>query len=1283
MSSSFSQRDLECFISNIEEPDIAEYNALHGRGVKMKNKSSEEEVPHLSWAFDELRRGEGITPREELEWLINDILSAEIHEEKPKSKNSTIMLLECEDTDIGRAGASSCRRTKFEALSECGGSASIGQSYSVGESYNPGIAGALSCRRTKPEALSECGDSMDMENVTNLDANSSALLANIFTASVEKGKSKKGGKRVLIDSCADHSIVDDIELMMWDKRVDVSHERRYMKGIVANSRSQLMTRAPLIKPFDDIDAYFAPGTENIISLDHLERHYDIAFAGHSELNNRRMIGVHNISGEVIECPKDKNNKNFYVYKWSEDQPDIETYCIMRSDSDLTKAQKLGLSKTRAVRAIEAEAFHRSLSHISPAVLKKIVKEKAIEGLKLDVQDIDNWVNFLPCPGCEIGKRIREDHRISPEAPLKVANRIGELVHIDVFHINSNRPESAVVRGEIVEHLNKLPEFKFLCAIDDYSGLVHTKLLVKTDAISVAKAVKELKDDYDKKGYTLSSIKRDNGGSMPSIDALVNKYDIDVIPCTAGRHVRVVERCIRHIKEMFRATIFNLPYILPTELYPNLVTYVTGSINMSINVNNDYRTPLHLFTKEFPRFHDYCRADFGQLVATYNIVDPSMKRDDSPRADVGIIIGRDIAKPGNFLVKDVKTGQIKSRHDVIAVGWNNNLLRGFYERNKKEKGAADKIYFVLGDYTIDEPIDQTDKRNVFERDIRLPEYDELNPEDDDIIVDMLTVNDLDQDMYITAMNLSLGKARSKYGDEIAAEAARKEIKAMLDHSVWEYVLKNDMSVDLSKVITSQMFLREKFDANNDLDEIKARLIGHGNRQYFIDASGGKTSSPTVSMNSVLAGISVAAKNKDHEIAVFDVKHAYLNAELSDPDGQLMYLPKDVVEILLHDDPILKDYVQDDGRILVRLRKALYGLKTAGRDWFNNVKETLINCGYKQSQVDKCIFYGNGITIFTYVDDFLTIGEPTAINAFRDNMTRAYGKLKEKRGSEVMYLGMNIKRMRNGDITVDQKGYIEQLLSDYQVDGNESKYPACANLMHESENHDVVDEKDYLSLVMKIMFIATRSRPDILFATVTLASRSTTHLAVDYDRLIKILRYLNGTRDKGLRYHNAGKIKLRMFVDAGFQTHRDAKGHTGFIIFPDELSAGVLFKCKKQGSVSQSSTEAELISLHEGVTYLKWLSSIYEELGHATKPIEVYEDNKSTMMLAGAEQVTYKGRSKFIDRKYFGIYQHIEDGSIKLVHVGTENQIADFFTKVIIGSKFERMRYSIMGDESISK
>ena len=61
----------------------------------------------------------------------------------------------------------------------------------------------------------------------------------------------------------------------------------------------------------------------------------------------------------------------------------------------------------------------------------------------------------------------------------------------------------------------------------------------------------------------------------------------------------------------------------------------------------------------------------------------------------------------------------------------------------------------------------------------------------------------------------------------------------------------------------------------------------------------------------------------------------------------------------------------------------------------------------------------------------------------------------------------------------------------------------------------------------------------------------------------------------------------------------------------------------------------------------------------------------------KQVGFKGRSKFIDRKFFGVYEHVENGSIKLLYIGTEEQIADFFTKVIIGKKFKTLRYSIMG------
>ncbi len=73
----------------------------------------------------------------------------------------------------------------------------------------------------------------------------------------------------------------------------------------------------------------------------------------------------------------------------------------------------------------------------------------------------------------------------------------------------------------------------------------------------------------------------------------------------------------------------------------------------------------------------------------------------------------------------------------------------------------------------------------------------------------------------------------------------------------------------------MFLKEKTDASNKFEEPKARIIGHGHLQD-IDSSKGGTSSPTIAMTTVLAGISIAAKDKSVELAVFDVKNAYLNA-----------------------------------------------------------------------------------------------------------------------------------------------------------------------------------------------------------------------------------------------------------------------------------------------------------------------------------------------------------------------------------------------------------------------
>ena len=123
---------------------------------------------------------------------------------------------------------------------------------------------------------------------------------------------------------------------------------------------------------------------------------------------------------------------------------------------------------------------------------------------------------------------------------------------------------------------------------------------------------------------------------------------------------------------------------------------------------------------------------------------------------------------------------------------------------------------------------------------------------------------------------------------------------------------------------------------------------------------------------------------------------------------------------------------------------------------------------------------------------------------------------------------------------------------------------------------------------------------------------------------------------------------------------------------------MFKSKKQQCVSDSSAEAELISLHEGVRQLIWMTLVLEELGvHDPYPVKVYQDNQSTIKMAKDETINFRGRSKFIDRKFFSIYQHVENGKIELVFVGTELMIADFFTKAIVGKQFEFLKFSIMG------
>ena len=135
------------------------------------------------------------------------------------------------------------------------------------------------------------------------------------------------------------------------------------------------------------------------------------------------------------------------------------------------------------------------------------------------------------------------------------------------------------------------------------------------------------------------------------------------------------------------------------------------------------------------------------------------------------------------------------------------------------------------------------------------------------------------------------------------------------------------------------------------------------------------SPTVSLKVVMSLIARAVE-KGWEIEDFDVPGAYLNANLKPGHFHKMRIGKKVASLLQEVDPTSRQFVQEDGTILVEIQKSLYGLPEAAQLWYEYLSGALKNGGYRQCPYDPCLFMrgtsNSQVSIVAiYVDECLHI------------------------------------------------------------------------------------------------------------------------------------------------------------------------------------------------------------------------------------------------------------------------------------------------------------------------
>jgi len=216
-------------------------------------------------------------------------------------------------------------------------------------------------------------------------------------------------------------------------------------------------------------------------------------------------------------------------------------------------------------------------------------------------------------------------------------------------------------------------------------------------------------------------------------------------------------------------------------------------------------------------------------------------------------------------------------------------------------------------------------------------------------------------------------------------------------------------------------------------------------------------------------------------------------------------------------------------------------------------------------------------------------------------------------------------------------------------------------------------------MALLYVCNRARPDIFLDISFLCTRLSKPTQEDEAKLLRVLRYLNRFADLGMALApvDINQLHVVAYVDASYACHADAKGHTGTVVcIGDSPSGIVLAKAKKQRLVARSSTESELIGLHDSTPAVVWTQNFLQEAGFPQLPAVVYQDNKSTIHMGETGHGTY-ARSKHIAVRYFGVHELIELSKVVLKYKNTADMWADLFTKPLMGSQFTKLRDILMG------
>ena len=297
-----------------------------------------------------------------------------------------------------------------------------------------------------------------------------------------------------------------------------------------------------------------------------------------------------------------------------------------------------------------------------------------------------------------------------------------------------------------------------------------------------------------------------------------------------------------------------------------------------------------------------------------------------------------------------------------------------------------------------------------------------------------------------------------------------------------------------------------------------------------------------------------------------------------------------------------------------------------------------------------------------------------------------KLKPSRGKVHDYLGITLDYSSKGKVKIYMKDYIEKMLQEfpYMDQVNQLKKvatPAAEHLFTVNPKAEKLPDglkEDFHTTVAKGLFLCKRARPDLQPTIPFLCTRVKEPDIDDWKKLLRMLKYLEGTKDLVLTLEaDKGDVLLcKWYPDAAFAVHADFKSHTGAVLTLGKGAVNTI--SAKQKLNTRSSTEAELVGADDTVTQALWTKNFLAEQGY-TSETTMYQDNTSAMLLEKNGTESSSKRTRHINIRYYFIKDCIDKKHLTVKYCPTDDMIGDYPSKPLQGRKFRKHRKAMMNEE----